>query len=994
MTPVEEIKTALSHTDVLQQDEISLYVAGKRDFMHVRTIEQLTRYTVHPKRNKALLDAIGIKDFARVSVHDGWIYGYSLYLGGYLMAKALEGLAFNAYCRRLAFKKGAREMMALIRSSPPSRHLRGSRGNENVSYPSEKMQCIIKAESGKVEFPIVLEYEHSDDVLEYYEQPPPIELEYLDRHKIRRTPLHTPDFFVFRYNSAGWEECKATKELVRLAQEKPNRIRLDEHGKWRCPPGEEFAERLGFTYTVRASAEINWVAQDNWLYLEQYYQDLGMLIVPEDALEKLYQLVDETPGISLTDLCLAANGVSADQVNIAIAKHFLYVDLLSYRLTDRNRISVPVFRDRRMAYASTYRGRASADLDDVHIVTLAKGSTVSWDGRELRIAFVGETEVTLVDSDGNPFPLVLSAFKTLCEEGKIVGTQTSSASNFTEEGRERLALARECDFAAAVFRNRVIHPEDYDDEEQRRITSQVEKVPPRTKRDWQKLYQDGEIKYGSGLIGLIPDYSACGGAKLDQKVIELIESVLKEYYDTATQKIKRGAYGEYLLRSKEKQLPTVSQTTFYARAKRHLATYDQTYVREGARAAYPYKDYYRSGQRTTNRHGVYAWAKAHIDHTELNLQLFDSATGKLMGKCWLTMMILSHPRRIVAAYLSYDPPSYRSCMAVIRLCVKRYKRLPAAIVVDGGPEFQSTYFEKLLALFKIRKHKRPASEPRFGSVQERLFGTMETDFIYHLVGNTQASKQPRKLTKATDPKRLGVWTLPALAGRVNRWAFEEYDNRIHPILHQTPKEAYDQSMRQDGERNHKTIAYDDAFIKATFPTTKTGYALVQPGTGVRMKYLDYWCEEMRDPTVERTKVRVRYDPFDVTVGYAYIDGRWRECQVASEELAGCSERELQIIAEEIRKKNRILYGREQIEITQSKLATDRRKDVAVERVLRQQQHDREAKAALAVLEGARADLPKPPLSQAESPKSTSKKVSSDRFSDPDEDKLIIFRRYR
>jgi putative transposase len=263
-----------------------------------------------------------------------------------------------------------------------------------------------------------------------------------------------------------------------------------------------------------------------------------------------------------------------------------------------------------------------------------------------------------------------------------------------------------------------------------------------------------------------------------------------------------------------------------------------------------------------------------------------------------------------------------------------------------------------------------------------------------LVGNTQASRQPRKLTKATDPKRLGVWTLPALAERVNRWAFEEYDNREHRALHQTPKEAYDQSMRQDGERNHKTITYDDAFIKATFPTTRTGYALVQPGMGVRMNYLDYWCEEMRDPTVERTKVRVRYDPFDVTVGYAYINGRWRECQVASEELAGCSERELQIIAEEIRKKNRILYGREQIEITQSKLATSRRKDVAVERVLRQQQRDREAKAALAVLEGARADLPKPPVSQAASPKSTSKKVSSDRFTDPDEDKLIIFRRYR
>jgi len=911
------------------------------------------------------------------------------------MTRPLDGFAFNAYCRRLSFQKKTQELIALIRSSPPSRHLRGNKGNENVSFPSDKMQCIINAESGKVEFPVVLEHEYSGDVIEYYDQPPPIQLEYQDKHGTRRTPLHTPDFFVIRYNSAGWEECKATKELVRLSQEKPNRYRLDEQGKWRCPPGEAFTERLGLTYTIRSSDEINWVAQDNWLYLEQYYQDLEALTVPGDVLERLYQLLDETPGISLSDLCDAADGVSVDQVNIAIAKHLLYVDLLSYRLTDRNRISVPVYRDRRTAYASAYRGRATADLDDVHVVSMAKGSVVSWDGIEWRITNVDETGVSLVDSRGNPFPLALSAFKALIEEGKIVGVQAAGPCyNFTEEGRERLALARECDFAAAVFRNRVIKLEDYDDEEQKQIGRLAAKVPARTKRDWRKLYREGEIKYGSGFIGLIPDYSDCGGAKIDQKVIELIESVLKEYYDAVTQKLKRGAYGEYLLRSKENGLPTVSQATFYARAKRHLAMYDQTYVREGARAAYPYKDYHRPGQRTTNRHGVYAWAKAHIDHTELNLQLFDSVNRKPMGKCWLTKMILSHPRRIVAAYLSYDPPSYRSCMAVIRLCVKRYKRLPAAIVVDGGREFQSVYFEKLLALFKIRKHKRPASEPRFGSVKERLFGTMETEFIYHLLGNTQASRQPRKMSKATDPKRLGVWTLPELAERVNKWAFQEYDNREHPALHQSPKEAYDQSLKQDGERNHKIIEYDDAFIKATFPTTRTGYVLVQPGVGVRMNYLDYWCEEMRDPTVERTSVKVRYDPFDVTVGYAYINGRWRECKVASEELVGCSERELQIIAEEIRKKNRILHGRERIEITQRQLAMFRRENAAREKILQQQRRDREAKAALTVLEGGRADLPKPDVPQAASPKSTGKKVSSDRFSDPDEDKLIIFRRYR
>jgi putative transposase len=118
----------------------------------------------------------------------------------------------------------------------------------------------------------------------------------------------------------------------------------------------------------------------------------------------------------------------------------------------------------------------------------------------------------------------------------------------------------------------------------------------------------------------------------------------------------------------------------------------------------------------------------------VDLELFDSETGKNLGKCWLTLMLLSNPIRIAAVYLSFDAPSYRSCLAVIRLCVKRFNRLPQSITVDGGPEFRSTYFEKLLAGQRVRKQQRPASEPRYGAPLEKLYGTANTDFIHQLLG--------------------------------------------------------------------------------------------------------------------------------------------------------------------------------------------------------------------------------------------------------------------
>jgi putative transposase len=549
----------------------------------------------------------------------------------------------------------------------------------------------------------------------------------------------------------------------------------------------------------------------------------------------------------------------------------------------------------------------------------------------------------------------------------------------------------------------VIHPEDYDDDEQIETAEARAKVPEKTKRTWRRQEREAEIRYGKGFIGLIPDYSKCG-RKGNLEACKLIDKVLEIHYNTVTRKPKRGAYGAYLKLCEEEGVASVTQRAFYAETQRWKTVYDLTVAREGARAAYPFKNYHRPGEKTINRHGDYAWAKAHLDHLEVDLELLDSKTRKLLGKCWLTLLILAHPRRIAAFYLSFDPPSYRSCMMVLLLCVKRHNRLPSAIVVDGGPEFKSIYFEQLLALYRVRKERRPTAEPRFGSPLERLFGTAETEFIHHLLGNTQASKQPRLGTKATDPRRHAVWTLEALAEHMEQWAYEDYETIPHPALHgQTPREAYEQSMKRDGERSHKKIPYDQHFIRATYPSTRAGEATVHPGPGVRMNYLDYWCAEMLNAEVENTKIPVRFDPFDLSTGYAYIDGKWRECKCASDEFVGCSERELHILAEELRQEYRKLYGREQVEVTQKKLAERRRKADSKQALL-QQQKDRETKAAFEILEGKRRKQGSPnSSSQSTTTASTGEKSqgSTQTHSQPRKtqttrnvEKLIVLRRYR
>jgi putative transposase len=808
------------------------------------------------------------------------------------MARPLDGTALLAYFRQFGFPQKTQELLISIRSSPPSRTPGAHHGNMPVWYPSKKMQCIIKAESAKVEFAFLLAAEHDDAILEIWDQPPSMPLQYLDKRDRLQRPMHTADYFIFGREECGWIECKPTEELLRLEKACPNRFVRDEQGVWHCPPGETFAATYGLKYRVWSSDQINWIAQDNAIYLEDYYQNLEQLHVPEQPLAVLFQLVDEQPGIMLADLREAAEDIPADLINIAIARHNLSVDLGRYRLSEP--AHTPVFRQ----------------------------------------------------ENSTPDP-VLNDHELPC-------LPTEASSRFTPEGQALFEHAKEADFAIAVFRNRVIHPEQYDDEEQMRTAEARAAVPARTRRRWQQWYRQAETIYGNGFLGLLPRYHNCGGnRKISAEVIDLIHRVLETHYDTVRRAPKRGAYGEYLKCSEERALGPVSQWTFYLEAQRHKAAYEQTLAREGARAAYPLKDYIRDQKQTTHRHGTYAWGLAHIDHTELDLALCDSRTGRVLGKCWLTLLILAFPRRIAAFYLTFDPPSYRSCMMTLRLCVKRYGRLPTALVVDGGPEFASVYLEQLLALYQVRKQQRPASEPRFGSPQERLFGSLDTTVLYHLLGNTQATRQPRLNTRATDPRRLAIWTLPRLAERVQQWADEEYETIRHPALGMTPRQAYERSIACDGLRAHKQIPYDETFRMATFPTTRKGTAKVVPGVGVRINHLDYWCEAMRDPMVEGTQVQVRYDPFDVSVGFAYIDHKWRKCDCPFTEFTGCSERELQLLAEELRKRNRITSGREQTELTQKQLASFRRENMEIEALLRQQRHDRETRAALTVLEAGK-----------------------------------------
>jgi hypothetical protein len=310
----------------------------------------------------------------------------------------------------------------------------------------------------------------------------------------------------------------------------------------------------------------------------------------------------------------------------------------------------------------------------------------------------------------------------------------------------------------------------------------------------------------------------------------------------------------------------------------------------------------------------------------------------------MTILTDAFSRRGLSLYLTFDAPSYRSCMMILRECVRRHNRLPQILVLDGGPEFQSTYFETLLARYEVTKKTRPPAQARFGSVCERLFGTTNTQFIHNLRGNTQITRNVRQVTKSVSPQGQAVWTLGALEERLSEYLLEIYDTVVHPALSLSPREAFTTGMESSGLRVQRTIRYDEDFLMATLPTTAKGVARVLPGRGVKLNRIYYWSDRFRNPAVEGTCVAVRYDPFDVGTAYAFVERQWVRCYSEHHLIfQGRSEKEILLASHELRRRNQVCAGGKAT--TARKLADFLQTVESEELLLEQRMRDREGQSA-------------------------------------------------
>src|SRR3972149_4752689 len=322
--------------------------------------------------------------------------------------------------------------------------------------------------------------------------------------------------------------------------------------------------------------------------------------------------------------------------------------------------------------------------------------------------------------------------------------------------------------------------------------------------------------------------------------------------------------------------------------------------------SYKFKEHYR-GEETWARHGDYPFHVGHIDHTQLDVELVCPETGQNLGRPWLTMLMDANSRKVISHVLSFDRPSYLSCLLSIRRCVQLYNRFFSTLMTDNGKEFESIYFEKLMSCMEVVLKKRPPAEARFGSICERLFRTINTQFVYALSSNTQLSKNVRQLTGKVNPKKQAIWTLKDIDESLSVYLYEVYNKQVHSTLKQSPDDRFTSGLEKFGQRVSRRIEYNEDFIILSMPTVNNGTAKVNYTRGVKIRGVYYWNDVFRNPKIAGQQVEIKYDPFGIGTAYAYGKGHWKKClSEYYEKLKGYTQQEIRFFTEILRRKEKLM----------------------------------------------------------------------------------------
>lgn len=793
----------------------------------------------------------------------------------------MSPVELNALFNSLGIPLAGRRLVEKARKEAPVRDIQSHSSNVITWYSSKKMGRAIGTESRTVEFPAAIQYEHDTLVLEYYPQPCQLDLMLTIDGRIQPSRVqHTPGFLIIRSDQILIEKWREEGWLEKLAKKYPGRY-IKEGDCWRYPAVEEHLGEIGITYRLRSANEHPRQYVSNIIFLSDYLSP-SCPIVEQKKIDILHSILAEKGVLTIAELIKSlecdsdtqvdttgetisgADGmVTTDDIYKAIADGHIAFDLMNDNIAETHRARV--YRDKTMlAFYQRIESSSDINIPNRLDVSLEIGTEVDYDGKTYRIALVGQKSAIL--SSGNGITeLSLEVLEKQYAAGRLM-VRSSISHNLNAESLSSVSPQY---LDKALERARQL--------EYSKASPELVKVSNRTIRRHKKAVTEAGESAIDQHLALVPKLTLSGNRerKIPQALLDIIETIVKEDFNNPTNITKGMAYKKLVGKCQSVELKPCSAKTFNKEVDKLTSIGE----RKGKRVLYQSQPIVWYLKLTEPIHGVRPFQYVHIDHTPLEILLCSPNLKKSTWRAWLSLAIDAESRRVVGFYLSFEAPSYRSCMMVLRDIVRRHGRMPDMIVVDNGKEFKSLSFKRVCELYGCSIRYRPAGQPRHGSVMERLFGTTQSQLIHNLSGNTQLMRNVRTVTKSVNPKNFVEWTLPALHGALDYYFDNLYGTEIHPAHGEEPVKRFESRMAETGMRLHRIVRFDRRFLIETCPSPEgDGTRSVDGQRGVKINHIWYWTNAFRNAGLNKKHIDIRIDPWDVRFVYALVKGEWQQCE--------------------------------------------------------------------------------------------------------------------
>ena len=762
-----------------------------------------------------------------------------------------------------------RKWIRNARNSPPGRATRTSKKAGKLRFASQKMGFALETDAFNTEFVALVEWEYDPDTFEIYPQPPDrLVITYMAKSGVRVVARIRPD--ALRITTAGfiYTECKTEKELLKLSEEQPERFTKSPNGQWRSPPAEAAAAALGCQFELRSTAQNNYELFEN-LELLKDFLSTARRDVPLHAREEVTRKLAGQPFVSAFELIHVEPRIDADHLYSMLVNKEIFFPLHALRLADQEQAlffrSEIDWKAHELFLKSDRPERRRPRLRG----DLQQGDSFTWDGVPYEVINPGVDKLSARSSGpgGQLISLTYEQLDKLLDDPDFDLHRVQESPDRSEADAILLRTSKKY-LEEASWRFGILFGTS---NENNPLKDRQERI----RFEWKRKFRQAEERWGNGFVGLIRERSGNREPKVSPRSKNLAVLAIKKYWESPRRRTRIDAYSRYERAAKRLALDAMSYQSFCTEIKKRSG-HAQTVARIGEKAAYDLEPQYLELERTTPRHGTHSWHIGHIDHTPLPLKFLLGDHFSLADTVWLTILTDAFDRKIRAYYLSFDEPSYRSCMMVIRDCVRRHGRFFQRLVSDGGSEFQSAYYETLLAMLGATKHERLKGKPRYGSVCERTFHTSQTQFVTNLLGATDiVEKHFRAISPEVSPETHAVWLLDKFDAAFDGYLERVYHRNHHSGLEMSPNAAEALSLRSHGHRAFKRFIYDDQFIAQTCPEVHKGDALVQPD-GIKVKYRWFSGPALRQPGVIGTRVPGRYDPWNGGICYVAINGTWHQ----------------------------------------------------------------------------------------------------------------------